>query len=112
MTEMLMTPVFWGSLATETFLEIVPGIMAVAVVLSTTVRADAADPLSKFIAQHPTTKMLALAFILPAGVARLVDGSGFHIPRGYLCFAIAVSLGVALLNSRTRKTAEARVKVH
>ena len=112
MTEMLMTPVFWGSLATVTFLEILLGIMVAAVVLSTNVMAVAADPLSKFIAQHQTTKMLAPAFILLAGAALLADGPGFHIPRGYLCFAIAFSLGVELFNIRTRKTAEARVKVH
>jgi len=112
MTEMLMTPVFWGSLVTVTFLEIVPGIMVAAVVLSAIVMAVAADPLSKFIAQHPMTKMLALAFILLAGVALAADGPGFHIPRGCLCFAIAFSLGVELLNIRTLKTAEARVKVH
>jgi predicted tellurium resistance membrane protein TerC len=87
-------------------------VMVAAVVLSTIVMAVAADPLSKFIAQHPTTKMLALAFILLVGVALVADGLGFHIPRGYLYFAIAFSLGVELLNIRTRKTAEARVKVH
>jgi predicted tellurium resistance membrane protein TerC len=112
MPEMLMTPVFWGSLATVTFLEILLGIMVAAVVLSTNVMAVAADPLSKFITQDPTTKMLAPAFILLAGAALLADGPGFHIPRGYLCFAIAFSLGVELFNIRTRKTAEARVKVH
>jgi predicted tellurium resistance membrane protein TerC len=87
-------------------------IMVAAVVLSTIVMAVAADPLSKFIAQHPTTKMLALAFILLVGVALVADGLGFHIPRGYLYFAIAFSLGVELLNIRTRRTAEAKVKVH
>jgi len=112
MTEMLMTPVFWGSLVTVTFLEILLGIMVAAVVLSAIVIAVAADPLLKFIAQHPTMKMLALAFILLAGVALAADGLGFHIPRGCLCFAIAFSLGVELLNIRTLKTAEARVKVH
>ena len=66
-----------------------------------------ADPLAKFIANHPTTKMLALAFILLVGVALVADGLGFHIPRGYLYFAIAFSLGVELLNIQTRKNAKA-----
>jgi len=80
-------------------------VMISAVVLSTVVMAIAADPLAKFIAVHPTTKMLALSFILLVGVALVADGLGFHIPRGYLYFAIAFSLAVELLNIRVRKTA-------
>ena len=87
-------------------------VMVAAVVLSTIVMAVAADPLSKFIAEHPTTKMLALAFILLVGVALVADGLGFHIPRGYLYFAIAFSLGVELLNIQTRTKAEGKAKVH
>ena len=81
-------------------------VMITAVVLSTLVMAVAADPLAKFIAKHPTTKMLALAFILLVGVALVADGLGFHIPRGYLYFAIAFSLGVELLNIQSRKNAK------
>ena len=80
-------------------------VMIAAVVLSTLVMAVAAEPLSNFIADHPTTKMLALAFILLVGVALVADGLGFHIPRGYLYFAIAFSLGVELLNIQARKKA-------
>ena len=82
-------------------------IMVSAVVLSTLVMAVAATPLANFISRHPTTKMLALAFILLVGVALVADGLGFHIPRGYLYFAIAFSLGVELLNIRaSRNTAQ------
>jgi predicted tellurium resistance membrane protein TerC len=87
-------------------------VMVAAVVLSTFVMAVAADPLAKFISEHPTTKMLALAFILLVGVALVADGLGFHIPRGYLYFAIAFSLGVELLNIQTRKTAEGKAGGH
>lgn len=80
-------------------------VMIAAVVLSTIVMAFAAQPLAGFIEKHPTTKMLALAFILLVGVALVADGAGFHIPRGYLYFAIAFSLAVELLNIRTRKDA-------
>jgi predicted tellurium resistance membrane protein TerC len=80
-------------------------VMISAVVLSTVVMALAADPLAKFIGEHPTTKMLALSFILLVGVALVADGLGFHIPRGYLYFAIAFSLVVELLNIRARKSA-------
>jgi predicted tellurium resistance membrane protein TerC len=78
-------------------------VMIAAVVLSTLVMAVAAQPLAHFIEAHPTTKMLALAFILLVGVALVADGAGFHIPRGYLYFAIAFSLVVELLNIRARK---------
>ena len=80
-------------------------VMIAAVILSTIVMAMAADPLANFIADHPTTKMLALAFILLVGVALVADGLGFHIPRGYLYFAIAFSLAVELLNIQARKKA-------
>jgi predicted tellurium resistance membrane protein TerC len=82
-------------------------VMILAVVLSTFVMAFAAKPLADYIDQHPTMKMLALAFILLVGVALVADGAGFHIPRGYLYFAIAFSLVVELLNIRARKRDEA-----
>jgi predicted tellurium resistance membrane protein TerC len=81
-----------------------------AVVLSTIVMAVAAKPLADFIEKHPTTKMLALAFILLVGVALVADAMGFHIPRGYLYFAIAFSVGVELLNIRARRKHEAAAK--
>lgn len=77
-------------------------VMVTAIVLSTIVMAFAADPLAKVIGEHPTRKMLAPTFILLVGVALLADGLGFHIPRGYLYFAIAFSLGVELLNIRAK----------
>jgi predicted tellurium resistance membrane protein TerC len=80
-------------------------VMIAAVVLSTIVMAIAAKPLGEFLERHPTTKMLALAFILLIGVALVADGAGFHIPRGYLYFAIAFSLGVEMLNIRARRKA-------
>lgn len=77
-----------------------------AVVLSTIVMAVAATPLADFIEKHPTTKLLALAFILLVGVALVADALGFHIPRGYLYFAIAFSVAVELLNIRMRRKAD------
>ncbi|HBK90947.1 MAG TPA: hypothetical protein DDZ68_04670 [Parvularcula sp.] len=87
-------------------------VMVAAVVLSTFVMAAAAAPLAGFIEKHPTTKMLALAFILLVGVALVADGLGFHIPRGYLYFAIAFSLAVELLNIRARRKAEHPERAH
>jgi predicted tellurium resistance membrane protein TerC len=63
-------------------------------------------PVSAFIAKHPTTKMLALAFLLLIGVALIADGMGFHIPRGYIYFAMAFAGVVEVINvlaSRNRK---------
>lgn len=74
-------------------------IMIAAVVASTFVMLFAAKTVGDFIHRQPTAKMLALAFILLIGVALVADGVGFHIPRGYVYFAIAFSLFVEFLNS-------------
>lgn len=87
-------------------------VMVAAVILSTIVMAVAATPLAGFIERHPTTKMLALAFILLVGVALVADGAGFHIPRGYLYFAIAFSLAVELLNIRARRKTDHSAGAH
>ena len=58
----------------------------------------AARPVGEFIEKHPTTKMLALSFLLLIGAALIADGFHFHIPREYIYFAIAFSLGVEVLN--------------
>lgn len=92
-------------------------IMIAAVVASTLVMLFAAKPVGDFIEARPTAKMLALSFILLVGVALIADGFGAHLPRGYLYFAIAFSLGVEMLNGlyhkrrkvkRARRIAEAR----
>lgn len=87
-------------------------VMILAVVLSTLVMAVAAAPLADYIEKNPTMKMLALAFILLVGVALVADGLGFHIPRGYLYFAIAFSLAVELLNIRARRKTEHPERAH
>jgi predicted tellurium resistance membrane protein TerC len=74
-------------------------IMVAAVIASTFVMMFAAKPVGDLIHRRPTTKMLALAFILLIGVALVADGIGFHVPRGYIYFAIAFSLFVEFLNS-------------
>jgi len=84
-------------------------IMIAAVVIAIAVMMFAAKPISDFIRRHPTTKMLALAFLLLIGVALVADALHFHVPRGYLYFAIAFSLMVELLNlaaSKHRNKAE------
>lgn len=78
-------------------------VMIAAVVASTLAMLFAARPVGEFVHQRPTTKMLALAFILLIGVALVADGLGFHIPREYIYFAIAFSLFVEFLNSPNRR---------
>ena len=81
-------------------------VMVVAVILAIVVMYFASGPVSGFIERHPTTRMLALAFLLMIGIALIADGVGFHIPRGYLYVAMAFSAGVEVLNvvaSRNRK---------
>ena len=58
----------------------------------------ASDPVSHFIERHPTTKMLALSFLLLIGAALIADGFHFHIPRGYIYFAMAFSAAVEVVN--------------
>jgi predicted tellurium resistance membrane protein TerC len=62
----------------------------------------AAKAAGDFIHSRPTLRILALAFVLLVGVALVADGVGFHIPRGYVYFAIAFSLFVEALNALYR----------
>ena len=68
----------------------------------------AAEPVSAFVQRHPTVKMLALAFLLLIGITLIADGLHFHIPRGYLYFAIAFSVGVEVLNLWVARRRKAR----
>lgn len=79
------------------------GIMILAVILSTFVMAFASTPISTFIEKHPTVKTLALAFILLVGISLVAEGLGVHIPRGFLYFSLAFSMGVEILNILQRK---------
>jgi predicted tellurium resistance membrane protein TerC len=73
-------------------------IMITAVVIACIVMYVASGPVARFVAEHPTTKMLALAFLVLIGVALVADGFKFHIPRGYIYFAIAFSAAVEFFN--------------
>jgi predicted tellurium resistance membrane protein TerC len=73
-------------------------IMIAAVVIACLIMYISSGPVSRFVAEHPTTKMLALAFLVLIGVALVADGFKFHIPRGYVYFAIAFSAAVEFFN--------------
>ena len=81
-------------------------IMIGAVVIAMAVMYVASGPVSAFIAAHPTTKMLALAFLVLIGVALVAEGFDFHFPRGYIYFAMAFAAAVEAFNvmaSRKRR---------
>ena len=78
-------------------------IMIAAVVIAAVVMVFTAGPISKFVEDHPTIKMLALSFLLMIGFTLIVEGLHQHIPKGYIYFAMAFSIGVELLNLRLRK---------
>jgi predicted tellurium resistance membrane protein TerC len=73
-------------------------VMIAAVVIAMIVMYFSAGPVGDFIAQHPTTKMLALSFLLLIGVALIADGFEFHIPRGYIYAAMAFAGVVEFFN--------------
>lgn len=89
-------------------------VMVAAVIVAIAVMYLASEPVAAFIERHPTTKMLALSFLLLIGAALIADGFGFHIPRAYIYFAMAFSAAVEVVNvlaSRNkRKTKPARKK--
>ena len=78
-------------------------VMVVAVVIAMIVMFIAANPVGDFIKRHPTTKMLALAFLLLIGMALIADGFQFHIPRGYIYFAMAFAGMIEVFNVLARR---------
>jgi predicted tellurium resistance membrane protein TerC len=78
-------------------------VMIAAVVVSVAIMMWAAGPVADFVQRHPTVKMLALSFLLLVGMTLVADGIGFHVPKGYVYFAIAFSLFVEVLNLRASR---------
>ena len=78
-------------------------VMVAAVVISVLIMIVAAGPISAFVNRHPTVKILALSFLLLIGLSLLLEGFDFHIPKGYIYFAMAFSVGVEMLNLRVRR---------
>jgi predicted tellurium resistance membrane protein TerC len=79
-------------------------IMIIAVVIAVGVMLFAAKPIADYVNRHPTVKMLAFSFLILVGVVLVVDASHRHIPKGYIYFAMAFSVGVEMLNLRLRKS--------
>ena len=90
-------------------------VMIAAVAVAILVMYFASEPVAAFIERHPTTKMLALSFLLLIGAALVADGMHFHLPRGYIYFAMAFAAAVEVVNvvalrRRQRMAAKARAK--
>ena len=83
-------------------------IMIAAVMIAVAVMYAASGPVAGFIAAHPTTRTLALAFLMLIGVALVADGFDFHIPRGYVYFAMAFAAAVEAFNIWTTRRRRAR----
>jgi predicted tellurium resistance membrane protein TerC len=77
-------------------------VMVLAVVISVLIMMVAAGPVSRFVNHHPTVKMLALSFLLLIGFTLTIDGAGWHVPKGYIYFAMGFSIFVEMLNLRIR----------
>jgi predicted tellurium resistance membrane protein TerC len=81
-------------------------VMVIAIVLAVGVMMLAAGAIGRFVDEHPTVKMLALAFLVLIGVALIAEGIDLHIPKGYIYFAMAFSVAVEMLNLRLRRRRE------
>jgi predicted tellurium resistance membrane protein TerC len=86
-------------------------IMAIAIILAVVVMLMAAKAIGDFVDAHPTIKILALSFLLLIGVTLMIEGFDVHVPKGYIYFAMAFSVGVEMLNIRMRKKVAAPVKL-
>lgn len=123
--ELLLDPDAWPAFATLTALEIVLGIdnmilsldslltavglvdqvpvMIGAIVTAVLVMMVTAGSVGRFVERHPTTKVLALSFLILVGAGLVGEVAGLHIPKGYIYFAMAFSLMVEMLNTRMRR---------
>ena len=87
-------------------------IMYAAVIITVAIMIFAAEPISRFINKHPAFKMLALSFLLLIGIALIGEGLDFHIPKGYIYFGMAFSLGVDILQMKMNKPKTSAVRLH
>jgi len=87
-------------------------VMITAVVASVGLMMLFAGAIGRFVSDHPTIKMLALAFLVVVGVVLIAEGFGQHVPKGYVYFAMAFSVGVEMLNIRMRKRSSKPAELH
>jgi predicted tellurium resistance membrane protein TerC len=82
-------------------------VMVAAIVLAVAVMIFAANPVGNFIDRHPTIRVLALAFLILVGAVLIADGFEFHVPRGYVYFAMGFSIAVESINLLVRRRTKA-----
>jgi predicted tellurium resistance membrane protein TerC len=87
-------------------------IMVLAIVIAVGVMMFSAKAIGEFVDDHPTIKMLALSFLLLVGFTLFGEGFGLVIPKGYIYFAMAFSVGVEVLNLQVRKRMEKPIRLH
>jgi predicted tellurium resistance membrane protein TerC len=87
-------------------------VMVIAIMISVAIMMLAAKSIGDFVEAHPSIKMLALSFLILVGVALIGESFDMHIPKGYIYFAMAFSVGVEMLNIRMRKRRAAPVQLH
>ncbi|MCQ4296145.1 TerC family protein [Pseudomonas stutzeri] len=85
-------------------------VMVAAIVIAVLVMMLAAGTISDFIDKHPTLKILALSFLIVVGTLLIAEAFDVHVPKGYVYFAMAFSLGVEALNIRMRKAMKRKLK--
>jgi predicted tellurium resistance membrane protein TerC len=88
------------------------GVMIAAVVIALVFMLFFSKYISDFIDKHPTLKMLALSFLLLIGCALVAEGFHKEIPKGYIYFAMAFSVGVEMLNLKLRSKKATKVELH
>ncbi len=87
-------------------------LMALAIVLAVLVMLVAAKPIGDFVDTHPTIKILALSFLILVGFTLIAEGFDFHVPKGYVYFAMAFSMAVEMVNIKMRKRARKPVRLN
>ena len=87
-------------------------VMIAAVIASVGLMMLFAGPIGRFVSDHPTIKMLALSFLVVVGVVLIAEGFDHKVPKGYVYFAMAFSLGVEMLNIRLRRKSAKPVQLH
>ena len=85
-------------------------VMVAAIVIAVLVMMVSAGTIADFIDKHPTLKILALSFLIVVGTLLIAEAFDVHVPKGYVYFAMAFSLGVEALNIRMRKAMKRKLK--
>jgi predicted tellurium resistance membrane protein TerC len=78
-------------------------VMIAAVVIAVGIMMLSAEPISAFVNKHPTVKILALSFLLLIGLSLMIEGFDYHIPKGYIYFAMGFSVFVEMINLRMKR---------